>query len=145
MAPRRTASTIAVAALVVLLSPPTRVARCERIATEEIVDAGRLSDIVAVRDVRTKDSGEVSGELVNRSSGRLRNVRLMITDAWLWANEMHPGSEGPGRTVYITVPDEIPPGGRVAFTYRPDEPLARRSDGHFETTVEVVGLEKFPA
>ena len=142
MASTRTTS-IAVTALVVLLTPPPRVACGERITTEEIVDAGRLSDIVAVRDVRTKD-GEVSGELVNRSSGRLRNVRLMITHAWLWTNEMHPGIDGPGQTVYVTIPDEIPPGGRVSFTYRPEEPLRLRPDGHFETTVEVVGLEKFP-
>jgi hypothetical protein len=143
MASTRIAS-IAAAALVVVLSSPTRQARCERIATEEIVGAGQLSDIVAVRSVRTSPDGEVTGELVNRSTGRLRNVRLMITHAWLWTNEMHPGTEGPGHTVYLTVPDEIPPGGRVSFTYHPAEPLTSRSDGRFETTVEVVGLEKFP-
>ena len=50
--------------------------------------------------------------------------------------------ESPGRTAVYTVPGEIPPGGQLPFTYRPDTPLPQRTDGRFETSVSVVGLEQ---
>jgi len=33
----------------------------------------------------------------------------------------------------------LPPGGTVEFSYRPEPPLPGRDDGRFETTVDVVG------
>jgi hypothetical protein len=102
-----------------------------------------LQQMVEVRDVRTQPD-QVSGVLVNLSSKAVRGVRLRIDRSWLWADERHAGGaeESPGRTAVYTVPGEIPPGGRVPFTYRSDTPLPQRSDGRFETSVSVIELEQ---
>src|SRR6185436_17262734 len=106
-------------------------------------DRKDLQRVVEVRDVRAEPD-RVSGVLVNLSSKPVRGVRLRIDRSWLWADEKHAGGaeESPGRTAVYTVPGEIPPGGKLPFTYRPDTPLPQRTDGRFETSVSVVGLEQ---
>jgi hypothetical protein len=106
----------------------------------------KLQKIVEVRDVRVQPD-EVSGVLVNLSSNPVRNVRIQIDRSWRWKNERHPGADkdNPGRSVVYAVPGEIPPGGRLPFTYRPDSALPQRSDGSFETSVSVVSLEQVGA
>jgi len=115
------------------------------IAAEDttVVPEQRLQKIVDVRDVRAQRD-EVSGVLENLSTKLVRNVQVRIDRSWLWNNERHPGEDqdNPGRSVVYTVPGEIPPGGRLLFTYRPDTPLPHRSDGRFETSVSVVSLEQ---
>lgn len=105
-------------------------ARAETIASD--------ASIVAVRDLKT-NAAQVSGVLVNQSARLVREVRLVIRYAWLWNDERHPGYDNPGRAVNYTVPGDIPPGGSLPFAYRPDSPLPSRSDGHFQTSVDVVG------
>jgi hypothetical protein len=115
------------------------------IAAEDtmMAPAQHLQKMVEVRDVRALPD-QVSGVLVNLSSKPVRNVQVRIENSWLWKNERHPGEDedNPGRSVVYTVPGEIPPGGHLLFTYRPDTPLPQRSDGRFETSVSVVGLEQ---
>jgi len=96
-----------------------------------------------VRDVRVQ-ADEVSGVLVNLSSNPVRNIQVRVDCSWLWKNERHPGADkdDPGRSVVYAVPGDIPPGGRLPFTYRPDSALPQRSDGSFETSVSVVSLEQ---
>lgn len=114
-------------------------------AAGETTDVSRshLEQIVAVRDGRV-DSDQVSGVLVNRSSEGVHHVRILVTSSWLWANERHPGAaeDNPGHAAFYTVPGEIPPGGQLSFTHRGTPPLPRRSDGHCETSVSVVGLDQ---
>ena len=81
---------------------------------ERVVPSSRLAERVSVRDVRTRD-GEVSGVVVNTSDRPVRDVQLLISYQWLWENETHPGEGGPGRAVFYTVNQEIPPGGQVPF------------------------------
>jgi hypothetical protein len=102
-----------------------------------------LQQIVDVRDVRAEPD-QVSAVLVNLSSKPVHGVKVRIDRSWLWADERRAGGseESPGRTAVYTVPGEIPPGGRLPFTYRSDTPLPQRSDGRFETSVSVVGLEQ---
>ena len=69
----------------------------------------------------------------------VRDVRLLFHHTWLWADEFHPGEDSPGRADYYTVRNELPPGGTVEFSYRPEPPLPDRGDRRFETTVDVVG------
>ena len=112
-------------------------------AETTIVTPEKLQKIVEVRDVRAQPD-EVSGVLVNLSSNPVRNVQVRIDRSWLWKNERHPGADkdNPGRSVVYAVPGELPPGGSLPFTYRPDSTLPQRSDGSFETSVSVVGLEQ---
>jgi hypothetical protein len=96
-------------------------------------------DAVVVRNVIVTD-GVVSGDLANTSHHLVRDVRLLVRHTWVWANERSPGEDSPGRSAYTTVHEDISPGGSLPFTVRPNPPLPVRSDGRFETSVEVVGV-----
>jgi hypothetical protein len=109
------------------------------ISSTRIVAEEQLARSVGLRDVEAK-GGDISGVLVNTSGKVVRDVELLIRYAWLWNDEFRPGVESPGRVVYFTVRGEIPPGGREAFTYRVEPPLAGGSEGRFLPSVEVVGL-----
>ena len=106
-----------------------------------MVAPDQLQKIVEVRDVSAQPD-QVSGVLVNLSSKPVRSIEIRIDRLWLWTDELHPGEDNPGRTIFYTVPGEIPPGGRLAFTYRPDVPFPERRDGRFETSVSVFSLEQ---
>ena len=112
-------------------------------AEDTVVPPEQLQKTVDVRDVDAYPD-QVSGVLVNVSSKSVRSIRVRIDQPWLWTNERHPGEDkdNPGRSHLYTVSGEIPPGGRLPFTYRLDTPLPRRSDGRFETSVSVVSLEQ---
>lgn len=98
-----------------------------------------IARILTVEKVNITD-GTVSGEVYNRSSNTVRDVQLFIRYTWLWANEMKPGKDDPGTSVYYTLPAEIPPGGRLPFTYKPSPPLSKMAGGHFETSVAIGGF-----
>jgi hypothetical protein len=112
-------------------------------AETTVVAPEKLQKVVEVRDVRVQPD-EVSGVLVNLSSNPVRNVQVLIDRSWLWKNERHPGADkdNPGRSIVYAVPGEIPAGGRLSFSYRPDSALPQRSDGSFETSVSVVSVEE---
>jgi hypothetical protein len=97
------------------------------------------SGAVSVRNLAIRGD-VVSGELVNTSSHLVRDVRLLVRHTWLWDAERAPGEDSPGRASYHTVPESIPPGGRLAFNVEPTPPLPARTDGRFEPSVEIVGF-----
>jgi hypothetical protein len=94
---------------------------------------------VVVRDIKVRGN-TVSGVLVNHSPRLLREVRVLIRYAWRWKNERHPGENNPGRGEYVTLPGELPASGTLPFTHNIDPPLPVRSDGHFDTSAEVIGF-----
>jgi hypothetical protein len=104
---------------------------------EKIVSREEVQRAVTVRDLTVVD-GAASGVVVNRSNNPVKDIRLAIRYEWLWNNEMRPGKDDPGRTEFYTIPEAIPPGGSVRFTYRPSAPLPQRSDGKFMTIVAPV-------
>jgi hypothetical protein len=107
-------------------------------APPEIISARQAARVVDVADVKTRGD-VVSGVLINESPEIARNVQLVIRQTWLWKNEFHPGAVSPGRAEFYTVHTAIPPHGTTAFTYETG-PLPQRSDGYFETHVQVVGF-----
>jgi hypothetical protein len=113
-----------------------------QIAEEQVVPQNRLARDVAVRNVEV-DESSVSGTVVNNTDKVLRNVQLMIRRSWLWDDEFHPGSNDPSRTEYYTVPQDVPPGGQVPFTYRSDSPVLDDRGGHFVTDVKVASVVQF--
>jgi hypothetical protein len=104
-----------------------------------LLSAEQAADVVAIRDLVIRD-GEVSGDVVNKFQRLVREVQLQIRYTWLWNDDLHPGKDDPGRTVYYTVEKEIPAGQSVRFTYKPAPPLPSRTDGVFETKVSVAGF-----
>ena len=110
------------------------------VAGSDQVSSGHEAEATAViRDVHSKGD-TITGTIVNNSHRPLREVRLLIRHGWLWKNERHPGTDNPGRTDRYVVPGEVPAGGSLPFTYVLDPPLPDRQDGHFVTTVELVGF-----
>jgi hypothetical protein len=93
---------------------------------------------LAVEKVAVKD-GAVSGDIHNLSQNTLRDVQLYMRYIWIWDNEFHPGNNDPSTSYVYTVPQEIPPGGRVSFTFSPSPALPKASGGHFMTQVSPAG------
>jgi hypothetical protein len=108
----------------------------------QIVPAGQIDSVVRVRDVQAS-SNEMSGTIVNLTDDELRDVRLRVSDMFLWRNERHPGSEDFGRAEEFVVKGPIPPRGALGFT-APRSPLVPRSDGEYRTSVEVTALTRQP-
>lgn len=125
-------SAIAITAVVAWFGPQLAIGAA-------LVSADKAAEVVVMRNVTVKD-GEVSGELVNKSSHPVRDVQLLIRYIWQWKNEFRPGKDELGMAAYYTVDKEISAGGSVPFNYKPASPLPSRPDGFFETTVSVAGF-----
>jgi len=129
----RLALVVSVVLAVGLVIPPETATS----ATPQIADTA--DQVVGLRNVTAKED-EVAGEVVNNSQQTLRDVQVRILYSWRWSNEFHPGTDDPGRAVYLTVDREIPPGQSTRFSYKPSPPFPARKDGYFEITVKVVGF-----
>jgi len=108
---------------------------------QAIRDREQTARIVSVEKVSVTD-GSVSGEVINHSKNALRDVQLLIRYIWLWDNETKPGKNDPSASFYYNLPAEIPPGGRASFTFKPSQPLAKASGGHFETSASIAGFSE---
>jgi hypothetical protein len=82
----------------------------------------------------------VAGEVHNRFPHAVRDVQILIRYTWLWDDEFKPGTNDPGTSTYITLPKEIPAGGRLPFAYSPSPPLPKIPGGRFETMVAIGGF-----
>jgi hypothetical protein len=108
---------------------------------QAIRDREASTRIVSIEKLSVTD-GSVSGEVVNHSRNTLRDVQLLIRYIWLWENETKPGNNDPSVSFYYNLPGEIPPGGRASFTFKPSQPLAKASAGHFETSASIAGFSE---
>jgi hypothetical protein len=104
-------------------------------ARQQFVAPGHLDSVVRIRDVQVTDY-ELRGTLVNLDDDELRDVRLRVSDMFLWRNERRPGVDDTSRSEEFIVKGPIPPRGAVAFT-APRTAPPPRSDGHYRTNVEV--------
>jgi len=121
-------------ALLIVLAPALVIPE-----TISVLPPPEASKMVAVRNTTFQDN-TVSGELLNLSSHRVREVELLMRHIWHWNNEFRPGANAPGAADYYTVKTEIPSGATERFTFRVPSPLPARSDGYFETVVTVAGF-----
>jgi hypothetical protein len=110
-------------------------------ATEELVP--NLSSDVTVEDVRS-DPLAVHGRIINETGDQLENVRLVITDQFLWRNEFHPGEDSPGDAHVVVVPGPIPPHGTATFAFQRPSPLPDRPEGDFTTEVSATEVTLRP-
>ena len=106
--------------------------------TVSVLPAPEASKVV-VRDATVQDQ-MISGEVLNLSFHRVRDVELLIRYIWHWHNEFRPGENPPGFGDYLTVRAEIPAGSSERFTYRLPSSLPARPDGYFVTVVTVAGF-----
>jgi len=106
----------------------------------KVVQPQEHRERVAIRDFAVARDGTVSGTLCNVSNEAVRDVRLVIERMWVSKKEFSTGTDDPVRTEFHTVEQTIPPRGQLPFTYRPSAPLPNRTDGHYDSSVGVVGL-----
>jgi hypothetical protein len=123
-------------ALLSVLIPPVHGSA----ATGAVVPSSEASQEIVIQDVTAMDSS-VSGTVVNNSSKTVRDVELLVRLEWLWNDERHPGTDSPGRTLHVTLRQDIAPHARASFTFQ-TPPLAQRSDGRFVMAVEVTGFSE---
>jgi hypothetical protein len=122
---KRTLCGLLMVALLAIASPP--------------LARGDLSGDVIVQDVQASlDS--VRGRTVNPKAAELRDIRMLVTHTFHWADEMHPGEDNPSRSDIFTIPGPIPPRGSISFEEKLVPPLPARADGHFVTSVEILGF-----
>lgn len=95
---------------------------------------------VVITDLRVGDD-LVSGTVVNKSAASLREVRVLLRQAWQWTDEHHPGADSPGQTTPFTLALTVAPNASAPFTLTPPR-LPQRTDGRFVTTMEVVGFSE---
>lgn len=127
----------AAAAAVLMLAAATAIAAAQ--APRVLTGAGAPAELRLV-DVQSRGDGSVTATVKNDTNGSMRDVKLLVTHTWYWKDERHPGEDSPGRSAYVSLAEEIPPGGSAAFIYTPDPPLPQRADGSFQTTVAVQGF-----
>jgi hypothetical protein len=88
-------------------------------------------------ELEVGSDGSVMGTIVNDGARVISNIELLVTHAWSWSDERHPGEDNPARAGVVRVTGEIPAKGSLAFSYTPNPPLPERTDGSFRTTAAV--------
>jgi hypothetical protein len=111
------------------------------LARADVERIARLDDVLAVQGVES-DGATVRGRIVNQTDDQLENVRLLVSDQFLWRNERHPGPESPSDVHTVIVPGPIPPHASAAFDFRRPSALPDRRDGEFVTDVSPIELTR---
>ncbi len=109
---------------------------------DEVVGTARLRTSATVEGITFTDSG-ISGQVVNPSHKRLENVRILVTHAWLWADDRRTDEDSPGWAEYYMLSEPIQPNSVASFSYPHKSPYPKRNDGHFISSVRIVGLTEF--
>jgi hypothetical protein len=108
----------------------------------ERIGRGEIATMVRVDGVR-RDGAAVRLRLVNLTSDRLENVRMLVTESFRWKDETHPGEDDPSRAEIFTVAEPIAPGATRDVTVTMPAPPARK-DGWFVLGATAVGLDTYP-
>jgi hypothetical protein len=112
-------------------------------ASGEEARVAPLDTTIVIADVRSTD-GVVTGEILNKTDDQLENVRLLVSDEFLWRNERHPGTDNPGNAYSVMVSGPIAPHGSAPFRFERPAPLPERSDGRFATDVSAIEVTRRP-
>lgn len=109
----------------------------ETAGREKIVSGQVAASVLELRGLEVGSDGSVTGTVVNGSGVVIKDVELLVSHAWSWSEERRPGEDNPGRASYVRVTGEIPAKSSMAFSYTPNPPLSKRTDGSIQTTVAV--------
>ncbi len=108
-------------------------------AGEAVVDPEEVERTLTLENLSVQND-RVAGVIVNRSSQRVRDVRLRVVFSWLWADEHRQGTDDPSFAVTEVVRDEIPPQGNLTFGYSYPAAMIVRGDGRFLVDVRIIGF-----
>lgn len=107
-------------------------------AKATVVPPAEAVQTIVITDLNVGE-GSVSGTVVNKSSATVRDVALLLRQEWQWKDELHPGTDSPGRTLPFTLAGDVAPNASAPFTFH-IPPLDQRSDGSFVTRMDVTGF-----
>ena len=116
----------------------TQAALLALLLASAVLHPSRVAPTIVITDLTVREHS-VSGVVVNTSSARIRGVQLLLRQAWRWNDERHPGGDSPARTLPVRLQTDVAPNGSAPFTFQ-TPPLARRFDGRFVATMDVVGF-----
>jgi hypothetical protein len=106
---------------------------------QNVISRDDAAKVLTVENLQLENGG-VTGVVQNRSPHLIRDVQLFVRHTWLWDNETKPGKNDPGMSAYFNLREEIPPGGRVSFNYRPSQALSQMAGGQYQTSVFIAGF-----
>jgi mannose-1-phosphate guanylyltransferase len=106
---------------------------------QNVISRDDASKVLTVENLQLENGG-VTGIVQNRSPHLIRDVQLFVRHTWLWDNETKPGKNDPGTSAYFTLREEIPPGGRASFNYRPSQALSQMASGQYQSSVFIAGF-----
>ena len=109
---------------------------------DEVVNASRLRSSATVEDI-LYSADHVSGQVVNHGNKRLENVQILVTYAWLWSDDRRTDEDSPGWSEFHTLAGAIPANGAASFSFPHPSLPAQRDDGHFLSSVRMVGFTEF--
>lgn len=118
------------------------------VALPSLAVAQPVDSLSGVEVTNVTSSGDrVSGTIVNRSRSELKDIALLVTRAWLWRDERHPGTENPGGSYYFTVKTPVAPGSSLPFSFdipHADSPSSQL--GQFQVSIQATGYtEVYPS
>lgn len=99
---------------------------------------------VSVSDVQVAGSG-LQGEIHNQTDATLIGAELLVRHHWLWADELHPGTDDPGWVEIHPVNVTIPAGGTAPFSVQLSRVAPQRSDGTFQIEVSAHRFATIPS
>jgi hypothetical protein len=106
---------------------------------QRIIGSNETAQSLEVRNVAVNNN-VITGEVVNKTPHLMRDVELLIKYHWRWKNEMKPGADSSGRSVFIKLDRDLRPGEPFSFTYKPDPPLPSRPEGYYVAEVSPAGF-----
>jgi len=71
-------------------------------AREKIVSGQVAASELELRGLEVGSDGSVTGTIVNGSGVVIKDVELLVSHAWSWSDERHPGEDNPGRAGYAS-------------------------------------------
>jgi hypothetical protein len=116
-----------------------------------------ISSISAETVLTTQNAVEVSvtnvqvagarlqGEIHNQTDATLIGAELLVRHRWLWADELHPGTDDPGWVEIHPVNVTIPAGGTAPFSLQLSRVAPQRSDGTFQIEVSAHRFATIPS
>ena len=119
-----------------LLSGMFSLAMVQFALPQNVVTSTDVGRAIVLEDLVLKTS-EVLGTVHNRSPDDLRDLQLLIRYTWLWQDETKPGENDPSASAIYRLDQELKPGQREKFIFKPTPPLPSMSGGQFAITVSI--------
>ncbi len=109
---------------------------------EDVVSSEQMAAKVALQNIHFEGQA-VRGQVVNKTSHRLEDVRLLVAYDWLWRNELKPGAQSPAWATTMVLAEPLMPNEVYEFTYEPARAVMSHGEGEFHPSVKVIGLTEY--